>query len=91
MYVCTAGNGVGTQEKSTSLEVEFSPKIIVPRPRIPQAPYYEAHLSCEIEAFPAPAIIWKKNNEVIRNNSTFEISHFASADEKTTSNLHVNN
>jgi hypothetical protein len=30
------------------LEVEFAPKINVPKPRVPQAPYYEAHLICEI-------------------------------------------
>lgn len=90
IYVCTASNGVGKdQQKSTSLEVEFSPKIKVPSPRIPQALYHDAHLSCEIEAFPPPAIYWKKNNETIKNNGTFQIAHFASADEKMTTQLKV--
>jgi hypothetical protein len=47
--VCSAANGVGkTQERVIMLEVEFAPKINVPKPRVPQAPYYEAHLICEI-------------------------------------------
>lgn len=90
IYVCTADNGVGTsQEKSVALEVEFSPKIKVPSPRTPQTLYHEARLLCEIEAFPPPAINWKKDNQTIRNNGTFHVTHFASADEKTTSQLKV--
>ena len=90
IYVCTADNGVGKgQHQNTYLEVEFSPKIKVPSPRIPQALYHEAHLVCEIEAFPSPAIYWKKNNETITNDNTFHITHFASADEKLTSQLKV--
>ena len=90
IYVCTADNGVGTsQAKSVALEVEFSPKIKVPSPRTPQTLYHEARLLCEIEAFPPPAINWRKDNQTIRNNGTFHVTHFASADEKTTSQLKV--
>ncbi len=31
------------------MEVEFPPKIDVPKPKVPQAAYYEAHLICEIQ------------------------------------------
>jgi hypothetical protein len=44
---------------------------------------------CEIEAYPPPAIYWKRGEIVITNNSTFQISHFTSSDEKTTSTLKV--
>ena len=91
IYVCTADNGVGkSQNKKTYLEVEFSPKIKVPSPRVPQALYHEAQLMCEIEAFPSPVIYWKnKNNKTIKNDGTFQISHFALADEKMTTQLKV--
>ena len=49
-YICSASNGVGkTQERVISLEVEFPPKIDVPKPKVPQAAFYEAHLVCEIQ------------------------------------------
>lgn len=90
MYVCTADNEVGKpQNKKTYLDVEFSPKIKVPSPRIPQALYHEATLSCEIEAAPSPVVYWKKNNKTINNDGTFHISHFALADEKTITQLRV--
>jgi hypothetical protein len=38
-----------SQERTISLEVEFPPKIEVPKPKVPQAAYYEAHLICEIQ------------------------------------------
>ena len=48
--MCSASNGVGKiQERTISLEVEFPPKIEVPKPKVPQAAYYEAHLLCEIQ------------------------------------------
>ena len=90
IYVCTADNGVGkSQTRKTHLIVEFSPKIKVPSPRIPQALYHEATLSCEIKASPSPVMYWKKNNETIDNDSTFQVSHFALADEMTVTKLKV--
>lgn len=44
---------------------------------------------CDIDAFPPPTINWKHGEDIINNNSTFQISHFASADERTTSTLRV--
>ena len=90
IYVCTADNGVGkSQNQKTHLNVEFSPKIKVPSPRIPQALYHEATLTCEIKASPSPVMYWKKNNETIDNDGTFQISHFALADEMTVTKLTV--
>ena len=72
-----------------NLEVEFSPKIKVPRPRIPQALYYEAELTCDVEAFPPPSIIWTKDGKEIGNNATFSVSHFAKEDEHIVSTVKV--
>merc|ERR1711997_118484 len=89
-YVCTADNGVGkSQQKKTYLDVEFAPIIKVPSPRITQALYHEATLSCEVEASPSPVMYWKKNNKPIDNDGTFQISHFALADEITITKLTV--
>ena len=90
LYVCTADNGVGKpQNKKTYLDVVFSPKIKVPSPRITQALYHEAVLTCEVEASPSPVMYWKKNNKPIDNDDTFKISHFALADEITITKLRV--
>ncbi len=44
-YVCKADNSVGnSHERVQTLEVEYLPEIEVPRPRVPQAPFYEAYL-----------------------------------------------
>ncbi len=89
-YVCTADNGVGaSQDRVLNLLVGFPPQVDVPKPRVPQALYYEAHLVCEIKAFPPPAILWKKNGTLIKNSGSHQITHFASADELTTSTLKV--
>ena len=88
--MCTADNGVGkAQNRKTHLNIEFSPKIKVPSPRIPQALYHEALLSCEIKASPSPVMYWKKNNKTIDNDANHQISHFALADEMTVTKLKV--
>ena len=91
-YVCTADNGVGSPDsKVVTLDVEFPPSIRVPRPRMPQAYGYEAKLVCKIEAFPPPSIFWRKDNEseAITSHGNYQISHFASQDDITTSTLTV--
>ena len=91
-YVCQADNSVGSPDsKVVTLDVEFPPSIEVPRPRIPQAYGYEAKLVCEIEAFPPPSIFWRKDNdsEAIATHGNYQISHFASQDDITTSTLTV--
>jgi len=90
LYVCTADNGVGKpQNKKTYLDVEFPPRIKVPSPRITQALYHEATLTCEVEASPSPVMYWKKDNKPIDNDDTFKVSHFALADEITITKLSV--
>lgn len=89
-YKCFAHNDVGEgQSRSVHLEVEFAPSIEIPRPRIAQASGYDAKLNCEIAAFPAPAIFWEKDGEVITNSDRIKISHFASQNDVTTSTISV--
>jgi neuronal growth regulator 1 len=90
IYVCTAENGVGAnQDRVITFQVGFSPNIEVPKPRVPQAPYYEVHLVCLIQAYPPPAIQWIKNDEHLKNGANHLITHFASADDLTTSTLKI--
>lgn len=71
------------------MEVEFSPVITAPRPRLGQALQYDMDLECHIEAYPPPAIIWVKDEQILSNNQHYSISHFATADEFTDSTLRV--
>lgn len=71
------------------MEVEFSPVITIPRPRLGQALQYDMDLECHIEAYPPPAIIWVKDDIILSNNQHYSISHFATADEFTDSTLRV--
>ena len=89
-YVCLAENGVGDgQSRIVSLEVEFAPRIAVPRPRVPQAAGYDVELECLITAFPPPAIKWTKGNDSVTNGDTRQISHFALQQDVTRSTLKV--
>ena len=89
-YYCVADNGVSKGDRrNINLEVEFSPVITVPRPRLGQALQYDMDLECHIEAYPPPAIIWVKDEIILSNNQHYSISHFATADEFTDSTLRV--
>jgi len=92
-YVCTASNGVGTsKERVLELVVGFAPTIELPKPRVPQAAYYEAHLECHIRAFPQCQINWhfgKGNNTVLVNDGNHFMSHYAESDELVISTLKV--
>jgi len=89
-YVCTASNDVGSpKERVLDLQVGFPPFIQVPRPRIPQAEYYEASLECQIKAYPAPAIRWKKDGESVVNDGNHKITHYAAEDELVTTTLQI--
>ena len=95
-YVCTASNGVGTaKERVLDLVVGFAPTIELPRPRVSQAAYYEAHLECHIRAFPQCQINWHflQGNEsnVLVNDGNHFISHYAESDELVISTLKVRN
>lgn len=89
-YICMASNDVGKPvQKSISLEVEFAPKISVPRPKVAQALDYDISLECTVEAHPAPSVTWMRNNETLYNGDDFKISHLASADGVTSSALTI--
>ncbi|KAJ0182960.1 hypothetical protein K1T71_000936 [Dendrolimus kikuchii] len=89
-YYCVAENGVGKgARRNINLEVEFAPVVTVPRPRLSQALQYDMDLECHVEAYPPPAIIWLKDEVQLSNNQHYRISHFATADEFTDTNLRV--
>ncbi|KAL1117792.1 hypothetical protein AAG570_004107, partial [Ranatra chinensis] len=87
-YYCIAENGVGKgARRNVAVEVEFSPVISVPRPRLGQALQYDMDLECHVEAYPPPAIVWTKDGIQLTNNQHYSISHFATADEFTDTTL----
>lgn len=89
-YLCTAENKVGSpQNLSTTLTIRFGPKIQVPRPRMQQAVGYDVVLKCEMEAFPAPAIDWKKGEETMVNDRKHSVVHFTKGVTTTLSTLKI--
>lgn len=71
VYYCTADNGVGkSNRRSINFEVEFAPIISVPRPKVAQALDYDIELDCRVEAFPAPTVVWFKNDKQIDGDSS---------------------
>ncbi|OWR48771.1 lachesin [Danaus plexippus plexippus] len=89
-YYCVAENGVGKgARRNINLEVEFSPVVTVPKPRLGQALQYDMDLECHVEAYPPPAITWLKDEYALSNNQHYRISHFATADEFTDTTLRV--
>lgn len=89
-YYCVAENGVGKgARRNIAVEVEFSPVITVPRPRLGQALQYDMDLVCHVEAYPPPALSWIKDDVQLSNNQHYTISHFATADEFTDTTLRV--
>lgn len=89
-YQCKADNNVGDPKTyDLSLNVRFGPTIRVIRPRIMQAEQYDVTLQCEIESFPAPAINWMKEGEVIYNNERQTVTHFTKGDTVTLSTLKI--
>lgn len=89
-YYCVAENGVGKgTRRNVAIEIEFSPVITVPRPRLGQALQYDMDLECHVEAYPPPAIVWLKDDVQLANNQHYSISHFATADEFTDTTLRV--
>ncbi|CAG0884968.1 unnamed protein product [Cyprideis torosa] len=89
-YYCVAENFVGKgQRRNIAVEVEFAPVVTATRPRLGQALSYDMVLECRVEAFPAPAISWHKDNFQLSNNQHYKISNFATADELTITTLRV--
>lgn len=72
LYFCTADNGVGPPAKrSVNFEVEFAPSISVPRPKVAQALDYNIELECRVEAYPAPTVVWYKDDLQIHDSSDY--------------------
>lgn len=72
IYYCIADNGIGQPAKrSVNFEVEFAPKISVPRPRVAQALGYDIELECKVESFPAAEIAWYKDETQIHNEDDY--------------------
>lgn len=89
-YYCVAENGVGKgARRNIAVEVEFSPVITAPRPRLGQALQYDMDLECHVEAYPPPAIVWIKDDVQLSNNQHYSISHFATADEFTDTTIRI--
>lgn len=89
-YFCFADNGVGRGDRrNVNLEIEFSPVITVPRPKLGQALHYDMDLECHVEAYPPPQIVWVKDEFLLSNNKNYKISNFNTADEFTDSTLRI--
>lgn len=89
-YFCVAENFVKKgARRNIAVEVEFSPVVTATRPRVGQAPFHDMDLECKVEAFPAPAVSWHKDNFQLTNNQHYRISNFATADELTITTLRV--
>lgn len=70
LYYCIADNLIEPADKrSVNFDVEFPPKIFVPRPKVAQALGFDIELECRVEGFPAPSIIWLKNNVPLQDDS----------------------
>ena len=89
-YYCFADNGVGKGDRrNINLEIEFSPVVTVPRPKLGQALRYDMDLECHVEAYPTPQINWVKDDFLLSNGKKHKISNFATADEFTDSTLRI--
>lgn len=74
-YYCMADNKVGeVVKKSIALEVEFPPNVMANRQWVQQAVNYDADLECRVEAFPAPTIVWSKDDITVSNNQHYKIT-----------------
>lgn len=75
IYYCIADNGIEKPAKRTvNFEVEFAPKISVPRPRVAQALGYDIELECKVESFPAASIAWSRDGHPINNEDDYRYS-----------------
>lgn len=76
IYYCIADNGIGQPAKQTvNFEVEFAPKISVPRPRVAQAIGYDIELECKVESFPAAEIAWYRGDSQIYNEDGYRYTN----------------
>ena len=54
-----------------------------------QAEGYDVVLKCEMDAFPAPAIDWKKDDKTLVNDGKHSVVHFSQGETTTLSTLKV--
>ena len=72
IYYCIADNGIEKPARRTvNFEVEFPPKISVPRPRVAQAVGYDIEMECKVESFPAAEIAWYRDGTQIYNEDGY--------------------
>lgn len=89
-YYCVADNGVSSgARRSVGVEIEFLPYVSIERPRYGQALQYDAILSCHVESFPSPSIVWYKDGQALTDNQHYEISIYATSEEFTDTTLKV--
>lgn len=89
-YYCVADNGVSSgNRRSVGVEIEFLPYVSIERPRYGQALQYDAILSCHVESFPSPSIVWYKDGQALTDNQHYEISIYATSEEFTDTTLKV--
>lgn len=70
LYYCIADNHIEPADKrSVNFEVEFPPKVFVPRPKVAQALSFDIELECRVEGYPAPAITWLRNDQQLQDDS----------------------
>jgi len=73
LYYCIAENGIGSPDKhNIGIDVEFSPIIIAPIIRYWKNLRSDVNISCNIEAFPLPVIVWLKDGIQILNNKHYK-------------------
>ena len=89
-YYCVADNGVSRGDRrSINLEVEFSPVITTPNLHLGQALHNDMDIECHIESYPSPAIVWVKDDIILKNSQHYKISNVATADRITDSTLQI--
>ncbi|XP_037955276.1 protein amalgam-like [Teleopsis dalmanni] len=89
-YYCIADNGVGEPDKRLiRVEVEFRPQIAVQRPKVAQVLSHVAELECNVQGYPAPAVVWFRNGVKLQTDSRHQIANTASSHETTTSVLRI--
>jgi len=90
VYYCIANNNVDQgAQRSVTLQVEFAPVISVYRPKVAQAHGYSIDLECNVQANPAPQIVWTKNDVELLNDGTYQITHLGTTNDLTLSKLKI--
>eukprot|EP00102_Acyrthosiphon_pisum_P003905 XP_001946918.2 PREDICTED: lachesin-like [Acyrthosiphon pisum] len=91
-YTCIAANGFGKPtRRRIAIQVEFAPIITVPKRNLGKSLHGNMDISCNIEAYPSPAIIWINNNVQLSNNQHYRIWEIANSTVFTKSVLSITN